>query len=90
MQDEDGGSYVYIANDFGPMTKVLDSYDTLDGKSISRIRFAGDTIEEGLLTLRVTFTDGSSGLYSVQTPEPATMGMVAAAGLMALRRRRRA
>jgi MYXO-CTERM domain-containing protein len=88
MQDMNGGSYVYIANDFGPMDKVLDSYDLLDGKSISRIRFAGDTIEEGLLTMRVSFTDGSSALYTVQTPEPAAMGLMAAAGLVALRRRR--
>jgi hypothetical protein len=89
MQDMNGGSYVFIAQDFGPMVKVLDSYDTLEGKSISRIRFAGDTIEDGLLTLRVTFTDGSSALYTVQTPEPAAMGLLAAGSLLALRRKRR-
>jgi len=88
MQDMSGGSYIYMANDFGPWSKILDSYDTLDGKSISRIRFAGDTIEGGLLTLRVTFTDGSSGLYTVQTPEPAAVGLLGAASLMVLRRRR--
>lgn len=90
MQDANGGSYFYIAHDFGPMDKLLDSYDVLDGKQISRIRFAGDTIEEGLLTFRVSFTDGSSALYTVQTPEPAAMGLVGAAGLVALRRKRRA
>ena len=45
---------------------------------------------DGLLSIRVSFTDGTSGVYTVSVPEPTTVTLAAAgAGLLALRRRRR-
>jgi hypothetical protein len=47
--------------------------------------------DSGVLVYRLTFTDGSSGIFtsSVSVPEPTTVGLFSVASIVLLRRRRR-
>ncbi len=87
--DEAGGRYIYTEVG-GVLRYVLSTYDTLDGKSLSAIRWNQDNIQGYSLFFTAEFTDGTTGVYSVMLPEPTTAA--AAAGMLGLlsRRRRRA
>ncbi|CAN5334126.1 hypothetical protein BH09PLA1_BH09PLA1_27370 [soil metagenome] len=91
VNDLSDGSYIYYESAAGVFTKLVDSYETLDGKALARIRMLGDTaLNGGELYFRADFTDGTSGIYRTSVPEPASLGiaMFAAAGVLARRRPR--
>jgi hypothetical protein len=81
VNDEDGGSYIYYESADGVFTHVIDTYSPLDGKALSSIRMLADTALGSELFFRANFTDGTTGIYSVVVPEPATMS-IALAGLL--------
>ena len=91
VNDVDGGSYIYYESAAGVFTHLIDTYEMLDGKAMNRIRMLSDTAIGGQIFFRADFTDGTSGIYSAVVPEPASLGVCAAIGLLALRggRRRR-
>jgi hypothetical protein len=89
VNDEDDGSYIYYESRDGVFTHLIDTYETLDGKAMSRIRMLGDTALGGEVFFRVDFTDGTSGVYSAVVPEPASLGLIGAASMALLARRRR-
>lgn len=84
--DEDGGRYIFAEID-GKFEYVLSTYDTLDGKTISAIRWTTDMMNGAELFFTAEFTDGSNGVFAVVVPEPASLTTIAAAALL-LRRRR--
>jgi hypothetical protein len=73
VNDVTGGSYLYYESSEGVFTHIIDTYSPLDGKALSRIRMLADTAIGSELFFRADFTDGSSGIYSVVVPEPATL-----------------
>jgi hypothetical protein len=89
VNDENDGSYIYYESRDGVFTHLIDTYETLDGKAMSRIRMLGDTALGGEVFFRVDFTDGTSGVYSAVVPEPASLGLIGAASMALLARRRR-
>jgi hypothetical protein len=89
VNDETGGSYIYYESSEGVFTHLIDTYETLDGKSMSSIRMLSDTAVGGSVFFRVNFTDGTSGVYSSLVPEPASLGLLGGAVLAMLARRRR-
>ena len=89
VNDEDGGSYIYYESSEGVFTHLIDTYETLDGKSMSSIRMLADTAIGSEVFFRVNFTDGTSGVYSASVPEPASLSLIGAASAALLARRRR-
>lgn len=82
-----GGRYIY-AEIGGTFQYVLSTYDTLDGKAISAIRWSADDIEGSQLYFTADFADGSSGIYRVAVPEPTGVLLIASGVGMIGRRRR--
>lgn len=90
VNDLQDGSYIYYESADGVFTKLIDSYETLDGKAISQIRMLSDTaLSGGQLFFRVDFTDGTNGIYTTSVPEPASVGLTLLGAACALSRRRR-
>jgi len=87
VNDINGGSYIYYESADGVFTHLIDTYDPLDGKALTRIRMLSDTAVGGQLFFRADFTDGTSGIYTVTVPEPAAM-LSGALVLLLLPRRR--
>jgi len=89
--DKSGGSYIYYESAEGVFTKLIDTYQPLDGKALSSIRLLQDTaLEGGQVFFRANFTDGTSGIYTTSVPEPTSIGLaVVGAATMLTRRRRR-
>ncbi len=89
VNDIAGGSYIYYESAEGVFTHLIDTYAPLDGKPVSRIRMLADTAVGAELFFRADFTDGTSGIYAVAVPEPASLGVVAGLALAGLAQRRR-
>ena len=89
VNDIDGGSYLYYESAEGVFTHLIDTYQTLDGKALSRIRMLSDTAVGAQLYFRADFADGTSGVYAVTVPEPAAALGAAVLGVAALSGRRR-
>ena len=47
VNDLSGGSYIYYESGEGVFTRLIDSYQTLDGKSLSQLRLLSDTAIAG-------------------------------------------
>lgn len=88
VNDVAGGSYIYYESAAGVFTHLIDTYELLDGKALSRVRMLGDTAIGGQLFFRADFADGTSGVYAVAVPEPAALGVLAGLALLGMRRRR--
>jgi hypothetical protein len=86
-QDVNGKDYIYVEQD-GILKYVISAYDNLDGKQIESMRLAMDNTNDGVVSFRAVFTDGSSGIYSFAVPEPATLGVLVPALLLLKRRYR--
>ena len=82
-----GVSYLYLQNGDGEFVHVLDSTEMLDGKQLSTLRMTLDPAENGIVSFRAVFADGSSGVYSFAVPEPGAPALLLAAALGTLRRR---
>jgi hypothetical protein len=91
VNDLTGGSYIYYESSDGVFTNLIDTYQTIGGKSIATIRMLSDTaLNGGQIFFRADFTDGTNGIFMANVPEPTSIGAVGAvASLVALRRRRR-
>jgi hypothetical protein len=83
-----GVTYLYLQEPDGDFVHVLDTTQMLDGKQLSTLRMTLDPAENGIVSFRAVFADGSSGVYSFAVPEPGTATLLFAATLAALRRRR--
>ncbi len=84
----DTGLYA-VPLDGGAVSKLVASGDVINGKTVLSVSVGGDGFFDGQQVLfNAYFTDGSTGLYLVPVPEPATVLAVAAVGLLAVRRRR--
>lgn len=86
--DEDNGRYIF-AEINGKFEYILSTYDQLDGKSISSIRWVTDVMNGAELHFTAEFTDGTNGVYTVIVPEPTTLAIVAATSVLLRRRRSR-
>jgi hypothetical protein len=62
------GIYLY---ENGNIEKVINSVDFIDGKDVSNVALYPSGLYSGGLAFRVSFADGSSGVY-VAEPEPTT------------------
>ncbi|TWU27618.1 PEP-CTERM sorting domain-containing protein [Bythopirellula polymerisocia] len=88
--DSEGQTGIYaksISEDV--LTKIVATGDTLDGRSVSGLRFGIDSLDAGVLAFAASFTDGTSGVYttSIVVPEPSSLILVAIGMVMFMRRR---
>jgi hypothetical protein len=81
-------SYLFVEDGAGGYINLVDSYGTLDGRPISRLRLAGDSGHADRVYFTAWFEDGGSGVYSVVVPEPVSVAGVALGAVVLLRRRR--
>jgi hypothetical protein len=87
-KDFNGQSVLFLKHADGSFENLLDSYTAFDGKTISQFRLAPDGNYDNFYTLRVNFTDGSSGIYGLSlVPEPASLLILTGSALALLRRR---
>ncbi len=86
--DDAGERYLYTEA-YGQFKYILSSYDTLDGKDLTAIRWAGDNMYRGTLSFTAEFADGTSGVYNVLLPEPTSLLAVGGVTLLLARRRGR-
>jgi hypothetical protein len=90
VNDVNGGSYIYYESADGVFTRLIDTYSTLDGKSLSQIRLLSDTaLDGGQVFFRANFTDGTTGIYTVSVPEPTSAGLALGATMLLAAKRRR-
>jgi subtilisin-like proprotein convertase family protein len=86
--DVNGGRYIFTEVG-GVLNYVLSTYDLLDGKALSAIRWNQDNIDGYTLFFTADFADGTTGVYSVLLPEPTTAAsLIGLTGLLSRRRRR--
>jgi hypothetical protein len=68
----------------GSLIDVISDGDLLNGKTVSSLSFSTDRPLSGNdLVFTVGFTDGSTGLYLAEVPEPSVMGLLMCAGFAA-------
>lgn len=81
---------IYAASGGGALSEIISPGDVLDGKTIQTLKFSDDRALSGdQLVFTANFTDGSTGLFLAQVPEPgALFGLVAGAWTLGSRRRR--
>ncbi len=81
------GLYAYRG---GTLSKVIDTTDTLDGKSPTDFDTYGPSLDGDVFAFRVYFSDGSRAIYTATVPEPTTLTLAACAllGLFGRRKRR--
>jgi hypothetical protein len=87
---DDGQSGLFCTTGVGTSVKILDTGDSLDGKTVSSIQMSPEAAGQVFTVFEVGFTDGSSGIYYFDTnvlPEPASLGLFALPALLMLRRR---
>ena len=73
------------------LNRIIGTGDALDGRIVQAVNLGRDSEVGLVLSFVATFTDGSSGIYSVALiPEPATCGLFAPVVMLLARRRRTA
>jgi len=83
-----GTSGIFAASN-GSLFEVISNGDTLSGKTISSLSFSGDRPLSGdQFVFSASFTDGSTGLYLAELPEPSAMTLLAIGSLSIFRYRR--
>lgn len=86
-----GGSGIYW-HDGTTLSRVVDTTQQLDGKSITSLLLGQDAVAGNFLTFQALFSDSTQGIYVVQVvpvPEPAAHVAVVGGLAWAVRRRRR-
>jgi hypothetical protein len=68
----------------GSLLTLADRLTTLDGKLIESVTIGNDSIDASLMAFRATFTDGSSGIYSLDLQTIPVPGVGALALLVGL------
>lgn len=85
-----GGPYGLFLWDDGTISQILAPGGTLDGKAVSNVALGPDGFSGNEVAFTADFTDGSSGIYLMQIPEPQSLGLlVAVAGALLYRPYRR-
>jgi len=69
------------------LSKIIDTNDILDGKSILGLGFFDEGLDNLSLAFTASFTNGSRGVFLTTIPEPATLSFLALGFLLTLRRR---
>jgi PEP-CTERM motif len=72
--------------DEGSLSKVVDLSDEIEGKTIASLGIGRVALSGDMVVFSAEFTDGSSGIFETNVPEP---GMLAAIGLVCLAGMRR-
>lgn len=86
--DDDGGA---VSNPLAlgtPPTPLISVNDPLGGSTVAALSLSPQSFYGGELFFHALLANGSSGIFAIAVPEPVTIGALAAALPMLLRRRR--
>jgi hypothetical protein len=65
----------------GSLFSVVNVGDILDGKTITSLSFANGGLFEDPIAFQAVFNDGSSGIFTMDVPEPSTLALSIVAAL---------
>ena len=87
----DGGSGIYLASG-GSLLPVLNTGDALFGSTVSSFLFSSSSYDNNAIAFQYSLANGRSGVAVATVPEPASVGLLAAApvGILLGRRAARA
>ena len=70
-----GGIGIYVSYR-GSLIKVVDAFDTLEAKAIVGLSIGADALSGSHLAFLANFSDGSSGIYAANLPEPSISSLL--------------
>lgn len=85
-------SAIYYQLDGGPLTRLIGVGDSLNGRTVSLLTLGQHALDGTQLTFQASFPGGTGGFYLVDlapVPEPSSVLLLSAAGIMVWRCRRR-